>query len=127
MSLATLAQNQAANAIRRYGMPGTLTRTTLGTFDPATGTSASSSVSVPIKATQGATNIKSLGFKFGEGLVQTGDFALDIPAKGLPFVPKAGDAVAITSGDLAGAYKVVDNKPTVVGRLAAIHSLLVRA
>lgn len=123
MSLATLAQNQAAMAIRRYGATATLTQITQGAFDPATGTSGSTTVSTATKAILDASSLQGLGYTFGQDQVIDGDLKATIPAKGLDVAPKPGDGLTIG----ATTYTIKAVRPLYVGASAVTYELLVRA
>lgn len=103
--------------------PATLTRTTPGAYDPATGTNATGTTTVcSCKAVLDASSSGALGFKFGTGLIQTGDMLALVPAHKLTFVPASGDKLTISSTD----YAVIANQPTYGGATALLHQLLVR-
>lgn len=101
---------------------GTLTRKTPGTYDPATGTSSVTTTTSACKAVLDATSIRSLGFKFGEGLVQAGDLMATIPSKGLAFNPAAGDTLTLT----VGTFTLVSVSPTYAGSVPVMFACLVR-
>jgi len=113
---ATLARNGLAAS-------GTLTRTTPGAYDPATGSSTSgTTATASCLVTLDGSSLVSLGFKFGEGLVQAGDLLASVPARGLTFQPGPGDKLTIG----ATQYTVVQSKPTYAGHLPALWEMLVR-
>ncbi len=123
MSLATVLQDSAARAFKIKGLsaPGTLTQTTPGTFDPATGTSPETSVTANVNAVMDAS-LKIPGFKFSPDLIQSGDIMATIPAKGLTFVPAPGDRLVVPQGTFA----VKEVKPTWAGSVAVLYEMLVR-
>ena len=123
MSLATTLQDSAARAFKIKGLsaPGTLTQTTLGTFDPATGTSPNTSTTANVNVVLDSA-LRVLGFKFSPDLIQSGDIMATIPAKGLPFVPAPGDKLVIPQGTFA----VKEVKPTWAGSVAVLYEMLVR-
>ena len=101
----------------------TLTRTTPGAYDPATGTNATGTTTVcPCKAVLDASSSGALGFKFGTGLVQTGDVLAYVPARDLTFTPASGDKLTIAGT----VYSVIANQPTYGAATPLLHSLLVR-
>lgn len=122
MSLATLAQNQAAMAINRYGAIATLAQVTPGTYDPSTGTTPDSTVTTPTRAILDASSLAGLGAKFGADLVRSGDLKATIPAKGLTSDPKGGDQLTVRGSTLA----VVAVRPLFVGASPVTYELLVR-
>jgi hypothetical protein len=110
MSLDSLIVNQIANSYKLLkAASATITRTTLGAIDPSTGepsTTATQSYSTRCKLD--ATSLKTLGFRFGDGLVQGGDIQISIPAKGVSFAPRAGDTATTKSV----VYVVIDVRPS---------------
>lgn len=100
-----------------------LTRTTPGAYDPATGTlAAGSTTTCSCKAVLDASSSGALGFKFGTGLIQTGDMLALVPAHKLTFVPASGDKLTIAGT----VYSVIANQPTYGAATPLLYSLLVR-
>jgi hypothetical protein len=125
MSYASMAQGLASSQIARYGAPATLTHTTVGTYDPVAGTSATSSAIATVSAMLDVSSTKKLGFIFGDGLVQNGDMMATISGD-IAFSPNPGDVLTVLSGPLAHAYGVVESRPVMVGASAVYWNLLVR-
>lgn len=101
----------------------TITRTVAGAYDPVTGgPTPGSSTTLSTKAVLDSTSLRTLGFRYGEGLVQTGDMEAMIPAAGLTFDPAAGDS--LTVGGVA--YVVIAARPTYEGSTPVLWQLLVR-
>ena len=123
MSLGTMARTQAASAIKRYGAPAKLTRTTKGQRDPATGVTPTTTEEFPTFAVLDSSSTSALGFKFGADLVKTGDVSVMVPASPKPV---ALDRLTILKGDMAGTFTVMDLKPLMVGEVAVNYTLLVR-
>lgn len=123
MSLATTLQDSAARAFKIKGLsaPGTLTQTTPGAFDPATGTSTNTTVTANVNVVLDSA-LRVLGFKFSPDLIQSGDIMATIPAKGLPFVPAPGDKLVVPQGTFA----VKEVKPTWAGSVSVLYEMLVR-
>lgn len=114
--------DQVYNAIKRVGAPVVITRTVFGTVDPVTGEAPSTVASVDTYGALDASSLKTLGFKYGDGLVQSGDLIAMLPAKGLSFEPSAGDTILLR-GSL---YTVKMNQPTYYGSTVVKHDCLVR-
>ena len=90
--------------------PATLTRTVPGAYDPVTGTNGASTVTnCSVKAVLDGASQKSLGSKFGEGLVQGGDLQAD-------------DVLTVNGW----GYAVIAVRPTFAGSVAVLLSILVR-
>ena len=123
MSLGTMARTQATSAIKRYGAPAKLTRTTKGQRDPATGVTPTTTEEFATSAVLDSANLQGMGFKFGADLVKTGDVSVMVPA--LP-KPRELDRLTITRGDMAGYFLVVAVNPTMAGEVAVSYTLLVR-
>jgi len=103
--------------------PATLTRTVPGAYDPVTGTNGAPTVTnCATSAVLDSSSLKTLGFVFGDGLVQGGDIGAMIPAKGLTFDPAPGDTLTV----LGWAYVVIAVQPTFAGAVPVFHKLLVR-
>ena len=101
----------------------TITRTVAGAYDPVTGgPTPGSTTTISTKAVLDGSGTKALGFRYGEGLVQTGDIEAMIPAAGLSFAPAAGDS--LTVGGVA--YVVIAARPTYEGSTPVLWQLLVR-
>jgi hypothetical protein len=101
----------------------TITRTVAGAYDPVTGgPTPGSTTAISTKAVLDGSGTKTLGSRYGEGLVQTGDLEAMIPAAGLTFDPAAGDS--LTVGGVA--YVVIDARPTYEGATPVLWQLLVR-
>lgn len=122
MTLASTVQSSAYRAVKTYGAKGTLTQITNGVYNPATGTTSPVTVIANVSALMDATSLKTLGFKFGDGLIQSGDIQATIAAKGLPFVPGLGNVLAVPQG----TFTVRDSRPEWIGADAVIYNLLVR-
>ena len=118
-----VASAYATLARKGLAASATLTRTVPGAYDPATGTNTAgtTTTSAPLVTLDGSSKT-SLGFKFGESLVQTGDLLASFPAKGLAFDPAAGDK--LTVGGVA--YTVIHPKPTYAGSIPVLWEALVR-
>ena len=122
MSLAKIASSAALRALKTYGAPATLTRVVPGAYDPATGgVTAGTTTTCNTSAVLDAT-AKSLGFKFGEGLIQAGASMATLTAKGLTFTPAPGDKFTVG----AIAYVVIAVRPVWAGATAVLYELLVR-
>lgn len=122
MTLATTLQATAVRALKAYGALGTLTRVTEGTFDPSTGTSsAGTTLTAQVPAMLDASSFRTLGFKFGEALVQGGDLMATV-AGGLTFEPAPGDTLTVPQG----VFSVVATRPAYLGADAVTWELLVR-
>ena len=116
-----LASSLTSSAGPLPSAPGTLTQTTLGTFDPATGTSPNTSTTANVNVVLDSA-LRVLGFKFSPDLIQSGDIMATIPAKGLPFVPAPGDRLVVPQGTFA----VKEVKPTWAGSTPVLYEMLVR-
>ena len=119
-------QNDVASIFDGLGelaATGTLTRKTLGTYDPATGGSLATTTTSPCKCVLDASSLKTLGYKFGEGLVRGGDLLALIPNSGLTFEPAAGDTLTLA----VGTFNVIGNHPVYGGASVLLHQLLVRS
>ena len=101
----------------------TITRVTPGAYVPATGLNATGTTTTcNCVAVLDSTSLKGLGFKFGEGLVQSGDIEALVPAKGLSFDPLPGDI--ITAAGIQ--FTVVSVRPAYAGSVAVMFACLVR-
>lgn len=120
--LDTIARAAAANAIGQYGKSVVYRAMTQGAYNTATGTAPQSSVDTPCRGVVDTQSLRTLGFKFGEGMVQNGDVLVLVAAAALPSTPAPGDRVTIDSFD----WTVVANRPTWSGDQIALHELLVR-
>lgn len=118
MSLASTVQVSALRALRTYGAAGTLTHVTPGVFDPATGTVASTTTVTAVRALLDQTSLKTLGFRFGEGMVQAGDMQATVAG----VVPLPGDVLTLA----LGVFVVIDVRSDFVGDQAVMSSCLVR-
>ncbi len=122
-ALDAAADLYAALARKGLAATATLTRTTSGAYDPESGTSLPGTVAAcDTLATLDSSSIQALGFKFGNGLVRTGDLMATIPAKGLAFEPLALDGLTLPMG----VFTVVDVRPTYAGATPVTYALLVR-
>lgn len=118
-----MALGQAASTIKRYGAAATLARSTPGLHDAASGAPAlATTTSTATSAVLDASSLKTLGFKFGDGLVQGGDLQATIPAKGLDFNPQPGDVLTVDSSP----YRVAAVRPTYSGATPVMFELLLR-
>lgn len=124
MSLGTLTQKQAKNAISRYGAPVTISRPILGDQDPTLGGPSWTETSeFSASALMDFTSTRKLGLLFGSGgLVQSGDGLADVYASNLPFEPAPGDVLTFRDTP----YTIVEVRPTFVGELPVLFSCLVR-
>lgn len=123
MSLAATLQKTATRALKSYGAKGTLTHTASVTYDPATGTTTVGVTTItPVSALLDAPSLKTLGFRFGDGLVQAGDFAATVSG----IVPVPGDALTVLSGPYAGPYTIKDVRPEFAGPDVVMCQCLVR-
>ncbi len=101
----------------------TLTRTTPGAYDPVSGTdSGGTTVTSTALAVLDSSSLQTLGYVFGDGLVQTGDIQATLPAKGLTFDPAPGDVFTAASM----TFRVIGTKPTYAGSVPVMWNLLVR-
>ena len=101
----------------------TITRTVAGAYDPVTGgPTPGSTTTINTKAVLDGSGTKALGFRYGEGLVQTGDLEAMIPAAGLSFAPAAGDSLTVG----VVAFTVIAARPTYEGSMPVLWQLLVR-
>lgn len=118
-----VASAYATLARKGLAASATLTRTVPGAYDPATGTNtAGTTTTSACLVSLDGSSLASLGFKFGEGLVQAGDLLASVPAKGLTFQPGPGDKLTIGTA----IYTVVQSKPTYAGHLPALWEMAVR-
>lgn len=118
-----VASAYAALARKGLAASATLTRTVSGAYDPATGTNtAGTTTTSACLVTLDGSSRTTLGFKFGEALVQTGDLLASFPAKGLAFNPVPGDT--LTVGGVT--YTVIQPKPTFAGPIPVLWEVLVR-
>ncbi len=101
MSLASAVANAARGALKKFGAPATLARTAPGAYDPGTGAVVGVTTTYPVNALLDATHLQSLGFQFGEGLVQAGDIKATIAG----VKPQLGDV--LTVGGTAYTVKAV--------------------
>jgi hypothetical protein len=124
MSLDALLLNQTAMAYRQAGAAsGTLTKTTRGLEDPATGQATTTTQTASVLCMKDATSMRGLGFKYGEDLVKGGDIDISVPAKGLSFAPEPG-CLLTTGGD---TFRVISVRPTFgPGNTPVLYGLLVR-
>ena len=127
IGLAEDARQSAAEAIEEYGAPAVFTHQESGPFDPVTGESAAGAVTtIPTFALLDASSLQSLGFRFGSGLVETGDIAATVAADAFTSKPIPGDRLEITEGEYAGSYGIHAVRPLMVGSAAITYELLVR-
>ena len=117
--LDAIARSAAASAIGQYGKAITFRAMSQGDYSVATGTSSQASVDTSCK---GVLDGSRLGYKFGEGMVQAGDFSVLLAASALPSTPAPGDKVTIDGYD----WVVIANRPTWSGDQIALHEVLVR-
>ena len=124
MSFDTLIRDQVANAYNMLGASwAVLSKDTNSLEDPATGLATTATQTCRTRAKLDATALKTLGFKFGDGLVQMGDIEASIPAKGLPFLPEPGDNLSA----IGKQFKVICVRPAYApGGMATEYTLLVR-
>lgn len=116
-------QAQAYQAIKAYGAPVTLQRTAPGVYNPTTGTGGTPTVTTT--GTFGildTTSIKTLGFKYGDDLVRSGDIQITIPAKNLTFAPELGDTLVTPQWP----YIIAGIRPVYSGSVAVIYECLGR-
>ena len=118
MSLAATLQKTAQKALKSYGAKGTLTHTTPGAYDPATGTTSNVQTVTPCSALLDSSSLKTLGFKFGDGMVQAGDIMATVSG----VVPVPGDVLAVAIGQ----FNVIDVRPQYVGSDVVMAQCLVR-
>jgi len=119
----TVAATYAKLAGKGLAATAVLTRVVPGAFDTTTGTNAAGTTTTSACfAVLDSSSLKTLGFKFGEGLVQGGEILATVPAKGLSFDPAAGDTLT-TAGV---PFVVIDVQPTYAGDVAVMFSCLVR-
>lgn len=101
----------------------TITRTTDGGYDPATGGTTTTTQTQPAKFKLDGSSLQTLGYKFGADLVQASDVSASIPAKGLDFAPLPGDVLALPAGN----HRVISVQPQYApGGTATEYALLVR-
>jgi hypothetical protein len=125
MSFDALIVDQVANAYVILGAgSAVLAHVEPGTYDPGSGTSTGSVTSTcTTQVKLDGTSLKTLGFKFGDGLVQGGDIDGSIPGKGLTFAPLPGDTLTANGFP----YVIVSVRPSYTpGGSAAEYSLLLR-
>ena len=119
MSLASTVTKSAARAVKAYGAKGTLTHVTPGGYDPTTGTTTGAVTTVtPCSAVLDSTSLKTLGYKFGDGLVQAGDVLALVAG----ILPVAGDILAVATG----SFVVISSRPTFLGDAVVVTDCLVR-
>lgn len=132
MSLYTRLQSTASRLITSKGnAEGLLIRRTPGAYDPALGAPASPvETSYPVKAFVDASSLRTLGYRYGEALVKSGDLEATVAASGLPITPEPGDILQVTNavdkGITGVTLKVVANQSTPSLADAVIHTMLVR-
>jgi hypothetical protein len=123
VSLAATVQRTAIKALKSYGAAGTLSHIDTGGYDPATGTTTGAVTTVtPCSAMLDSSSLKTLGFKFGDGLVQGGDMMATLAG----IVPAAGDILTINSGPYAAPYNVIAVQPQFIGSDVPMVVCLVR-
>lgn len=122
MSLAGLLANTAAAQLKRYGSTGTLTHPVVGSYNTTTGTSTVTTSTATVSVMLDAASVKTLGERFGDSLVKTGDFQGMVSSKGPTFTPTAGDTLTIGST----VYSVQGVQPSYVQGEAPVYMLLLR-
>lgn len=118
MSLSQTVANSAAWALNALGVAGTLSRSSLGVYDPAVGSSPVSTSVYSVSAVLDASSLQGLGSTFGAGLVQAGDVKATLAS---PVEPMLGDILALP----IGLFSVKSVRPTYVGGTAVIYECLV--
>jgi hypothetical protein len=122
--LDALFTDLASSLITEYGTPAVLTQVTPGAYDPATGTTAAgTTTNTNVSAVLDATSLKTLGYKFGEGLVQGGDIEATIPGKSINGHPPLPQDTLTFNG---WPWVIVGVRPTYSGGVAVSYQLLVR-
>ncbi len=101
MSLASAVANAAKGAIKKFGAAAVLSRTAVGAYDPGTGTAVGVTTTYPVSAQLPSSKLKTLGFQFGDGMVQTGDISATIAG----MQPQLGDV--LTVGGTAYTVKAI--------------------
>ncbi|QQP96545.1 hypothetical protein [Lysobacter enzymogenes] len=105
----------AARLLKRFGAPATIKRTTVGAYDPETGTAPVTVTSLPTTAAVFAFDQKYID---GTLILQGDQRAYMAPAQ----QPKQGDALAWQGGD----YTIVAVKPLAPAGLVVLHEAQIR-
>lgn len=122
-ALDTLALNQGLALLSKFGKALTLSRTTVGTYDPdSLTTAAGSTLTSPAYGIIDAYSLQGFGSAYQQGLVHTGDQKALVAAKGLTFDPAEGDT--LTVGGVI--WTVVRVQPIWSGEKVALWDLQVR-
>lgn len=116
--LDALFTDLAGSLIKEYGTPATLSHTTPGAYDPATGGVPSTVTTTSCNAVLDAASLKTLGFKFGEALIQGGDIQASVSGA----LPVPGDTLTVP----AGIFTVIDVRPVYSGSVVVMSECLVR-
>jgi hypothetical protein len=124
--LADLIQDMSALAAGMTGSTGTLSRTTPGDYNAATGASTGNTTTCPCLVVPDASSIATLGFRFGQDLVRVGDVSFDIPNKGLTFVPASGDQITTTLDGVSSTFTIASVQPDYFQGVATNYSCLSR-
>ena len=117
--------------IRSDGVVVTLSRTSAGTYDPATDTTTGATTTTwSVPALIKAPSINGGGWRWMPGaLVQVGDIELLAGADTLGKAgvqPKPVDKVAVAAGEWAGTYTVEATVPVAPGGVAVLFRVLGR-
>lgn len=113
MSLAGVVASAAKRALGTYGAPGTLSHSTPGSYDTATGGVTTSTTTTSVRAVlDGAVN------KFDPELVRSGDMRATVAG----VVPVEGDTLTLA----LGTFNVIQVRPVYVQATQVLAECLVR-
>lgn len=113
MSLAGVVASAAKRALGTYGAPGTLSHSTPGSYDTATGGVTTSTTTTSVRAVlDGAVN------KFNPELVRSGDMRATVTG----VVPVEGDTLTLAMG----TFTVIEVRPVYVQATQVLAECLVR-
>ena len=118
MSLAGVVASAAKRALGTYGAPGTLSHSTPGAYDTATGGVTTSTTTTSVRAVLDASSSVTLGYKFSPELVRSGDLLATVAG----VVPVEGDTLTLAMG----TFTVIQVRPVYVQATQVLAECLVR-
>ena len=114
MMLDYIAQQTAAKLLGEFGADVVLSHISVGDYDPATGSLATT---IGCETVKSAPPRQVLGEEIAEGLCRSGDMAFKIAAVGLSSAPMVNDTIAFSGR----VYTIVGVKTVYGGALAAVY------
>lgn len=117
-------QDVGAELIAEFGQPVTISRQTHGSYDPRNGYTQGVTKTQRGMAVFSDPNLVGSGQTYADGsLVEIGDKAITLSAKGLEFVPTTGDTITDVNG---AVWKVVNVKETNPAGTPVVYNLAAR-